>query len=74
MRCARRWLSSVWCSRKGGPDLKDIRAPIDDEAIALPGIVRDVARLCLAHIDALSAKIDNLKSATSGIMVQVRLP
>ncbi|WP_189622645.1 IS110 family transposase, partial [Novosphingobium colocasiae] len=45
---------------QGVPHLKDIHAAIEDETVDLPESVREVARLYLQHIEALSAKIDDL--------------
>ena len=45
---------------QGTPHLKDIRAAMQDEAIDLPDSVRDIARLYLDHIDALTARIEEL--------------
>jgi transposase len=45
---------------QGVSHLKEIRAAMDDEAIELPPSVREIARLYLDHIDALSEKVDDL--------------
>jgi len=45
---------------QGLPHLKDIRTAMQVESIDLPDSVRDIAPLYLDHIDALSAKIDEL--------------
>lgn len=45
---------------QGVPHLKDIRATVDNDNIDVPASIRDIARLYLEHIDALSAKIDEL--------------
>ncbi|MBH0014595.1 transposase [Pseudoalteromonas sp. NZS100_1] len=42
------------------PHLKEIRAAMDDDDVDVPPGIREIAGLCLEHIDTLSAKIDEL--------------
>lgn len=45
---------------QGTPHLKEIRGALQDETIDLPASVRDIASLYLDHIEALTARIDEL--------------